>query len=400
MKYTLKAELKSSGHSLETNINYTKKCIVEFDVSEDFLLKNPFGFDKYNKESLPLKNEVEFKNIYLPCEICNYEYYAPWLSLRVEESAKLKVKFKIMKGEFYRIEPRHDSFKFEPPVFTKDTKEVVVTCIKAIEKESQIKVYADDILAGLINVYPNKKIRKCKLCVIYAQIGNNSITPEDIPLKFIEKYLKSAFTASMVDFSILSSVIFSVRKITKEEKKEIKKMLNNRTKQNKSSNNATVKKEKEEYWRIINLITLFKLWEATTEQVVQNGTNFVRALSLLYSKDYQIDNDVIYLFLTNLSNYSERGFVNGGHLPNSGYCCMFLGNDIKMTNKEIPHEIMHTLGCKHIFPEKDKEKEAPFIFIQGSTNNYMDYHKANESIKVYQTMKFQWKKKKKSRFAK
>ena len=400
MKYILKAEVKSSGHSLETNINYKKKCVVEFDVSEDFLLINPVGFDKYNKENLPLKNEVEFKNIYSPCNICGYEYYFPWLSIRVNEKVKMRVKFRIINGEFDKIEPQHDAFKFEPSVFTKDTKEVIVTCIKPIEVESQIKIYADDVLAGGINVYPNKKVKKCKLRLIYTQIGNNCTTYEDISLKLIERYLKSAFKASMIDFSILSSVIFSVRKITKEERNKIKKMLKNRTKKNKSSNNETIKKDKEEYWSLLNLMQLFRFWENIKEQVVQNGTLFVSALSTFYEKENQIDSDTIYLFLTNLANYSERGFVNGGHLPGSRYCCMFLGNDVKMTDKEIPHELMHALGCKHIFPEEDKEKEAPFIFKQGSTNNYMDYHNANEFIKVFQTMKFQWDQVQKSNFVK
>ena len=50
--------------------------------------------------------------------------------------------------------------------------------------------------------------------------------------------------------------------------------------------------------------------------------------------------------------------------------------------------------------KEDKEKEAPFIFKQGSTNNYMDYHNANEFIKVFQTMKFQWDQVQKSNFVK
>ncbi|MEN7548368.1 hypothetical protein AAG747_10645 [Rapidithrix thailandica] len=116
-------------------------------------------------------------------------------------------------------------------------------------------------------------------------------------------------------------------------------------------------------------------------------------LKILHQREngQQINDNVIYVYLTNLecnepntTNQEKVNYKNG--ISKGNVCVLFLGNNENKPYKEVPHEVMHSLGLPHTFPENtEKDVSKDHIFKQTKTDNYMDY---NNTAK--HTYKWQW----------
>ena len=353
-------------------------CIVKFSLNENY--DNLFGFDSYEMSQKGSNDPKNLKKAYRSIDSLSEEYLIPWVRIGKYKYGKLVV---TVKGNFTKItfnDPK-SYFTFEPDTLTSKDQEVKITCNNIIkEEEYKVEVLADGKIAGGLMFLENS-VKKLVIQPIY--VTQNSDDGKNIDMFanniLLKQYFDKSFAPLLIQYTLESpfelnlddpkwnQIPFQRNKVEKIKKTIGKgKRIIVKTSQENTSNDKR-----------ISLITdIAHLYQST--------------------KGYE-ENPPYPLFFTYWECQKEDdignfiGSNNGITSSPSKYASMlFLANRDKIPSFDIPHEVLHGLGLEHTFDSK-----STYTFIQGATQNYMDYKAQQMDIKDFAkekhyTFKWQW----------
>ena len=353
-------------------------CIVKFSLNENY--SNLFGFDSYEMSQKGSNNPENLKKAYRSIDSLSEEYLIPWVRIGKYKYGKLVV---TVEGNFTKItfnDPK-SYFTFEPDTLTSKDQEVKITCNNIIkEEEYKVEVLSDGKLAGGLMFLENS-VKKLVIQPIY--VTQNSDDGKNIDTFanniLLKQYFDKSFAPLLIQYTLESpfelnlddpkwnQIPFQRNKVEKIKKTIGKgKRIIVKTSQENTSNDKR-----------ISLITdIAHLYQST--------------------KGYE-ENPPYPLFFTYWECQKEDdignfiGSNNGITSSPSKYASMlFLANRDKIPSFDIPHEVLHGLGLEHTFDSK-----STYTFIQGATQNYMDYKAQQMDIKDFAkekhyTFKWQW----------
>ena len=353
-------------------------CIVKFSLNENY--SNLFGFDSYEMSQKGSNDPENLKKAYRNIDSLSEEYLIPWVRIGKYKYGKLVV---TVKGNFTKItfnDPK-SYFTFEPDTLTSKDQEVKITCNNIIkEEEYKVEVLADGKIAGGLMFLENS-VKKLVIQPIY--VTQNSDDGKNIDTFanniLLKQYFDKSFAPLLIQYTLESpfelnlddpkwnQIPFQRNKVEKIKKTIGKgKRIIVKTSQENTSNDKR-----------ISLITdIAHLYQST--------------------KGYE-ENPPYPLFFTYWECQKEDdignfiGSNNGITSSPSKYASMlFLANRDKIPSFDIPHEVLHGLGLEHTFDSK-----STYTFIQGATQNYMDYKAQQMDIKDFAkekhyTFKWQW----------
>ncbi len=344
-------------------------CTVRFVLGKNE--NNNFDFDAYEESKSGCKDKEKLKKEYKKLEPFREEYLMPWISLGKGATIFLKQK---IKGKYEKItfnDPQ-GHFTFEPATITPETKQVKITCTATItEKDYKVEVLADGKVAGGLMFVENsvKHIIVRPVFVLESKNEDQREELEDIAGKeSLKKYFKNAFVPSLIETDVKEPYKLS---LSENDYIHPDKALN----YIKGIRNC---------FNIKNGIEIKNPTDDKRIELITNLNNLF-ILSKIENKVETI-NEIV-LFLT---NFQCTGDKSAKEIPDSyngftygkSVIMMFLGNDNKKTDVEIPHEVMHALDLEHTFDSKEV-----YHFTKGATKNYMDYDNSKEY-----TFKWQWEK--------
>ncbi|WP_455151270.1 PepSY domain-containing protein [Capnocytophaga sp.] len=363
---------KQKGTEPSTN------CIVKFSLNENY--DNLFGFDSYEMSQKGSNAPENLKKAYRSIDSLSEEYLIPWVRIGKYKYGKLVV---TVEGNFTKItfnDPK-SYFTFEPDTVTSKDQEVKITCNNIIkEEEYKVEVLADGKIAGGLMFLENS-VKKLVIQPIY--VTQNSDDGKNIDTFanniLLKQYFDKSFAPLLIQYTLESpfelnlddpkwnQIPFQRNKVEKIKKTIGKgKRIIVKTSQENTSNDKR-----------ISLITdIAHLYQST--------------------KGYE-ENPPYPLFFTYWECQKEDdignfiGSNNGITSSPSKYASMlFLANRDKIPSFDIPHEVLHGLGLEHTFDSK-----STYTFIQGATQNYMDYKAQQMDIKDFAkekhyTFKWQW----------
>ena len=353
-------------------------CIVKFSLNENY--SNLFGFDSYEMSQKGSNDPENLKKAYRSIDSLSEEYLIPWVRIGKYKYGKLVV---TVEGNFTKItfnDPK-SYFTFEPDTLTSKDQEVKITCNNIIkEEEYKVEVLSDGKLAGGLMFLENS-VKKLVIQPIY--VTQNSDDGKNIDTFanniLLKQYFDKSFAPLLIQYTLESpfelnlddpkwnQIPFQRNKVEKIKKTIGKgKRIIVKTSQENTSNDKR-----------ISLITdIAHLYQST--------------------KGYE-ENPPYPLFFTYWECQKEDdignfiGSNNGITSSPSKYASMlFLANRDKIPSFDIPHEVLHGLGLEHTFDSK-----STYTFIQGATQNYMDYKAQQMDIKDFAkekhyTFKWQW----------
>ena len=363
---------KQKGTEPSTN------CIVKFSLNENY--DNLFGFDSYEMSQKGSNAPENLKKAYRSIDSLSEEYLIPWVRIGKYKYGKLVV---TVEGNFTKItfnDPK-SYFTFEPDTLTSKDQEIKITCNNIIkEEEYKVEVLADGKIAGGLMFLENS-VKKLVIQPIY--VTQNSDDGKNIDTFanniLLKQYFDKSFAPLLIQYTLESpfelnlddpkwnQIPFQRNKVEKIKKTIGKgKRIIVKTSQENTSNDKR-----------ISLITdIAHLYQST--------------------KGYE-ENPPYPLFFTYWECQKEDdignfiGSNNGITSSPSKYASMlFLANRDKIPSFDIPHEVLHGLGLEHTFDSK-----STYTFIQGATQNYMDYKAQQMDIKDFAkekhyTFKWQW----------
>jgi hypothetical protein len=350
-----------------------KRVILTFDANSSDVKEGKFGFDKFNpgfKKVYKGKDFSKFENEYNPIQVYGEKYFPVWVSMRRGQTITLK-----LDGNKRKNYELFNEIKFnENPDFTfvpanlKDAKEVQITCNNT-GSQTQIKIVGDGEVVGAINFfYPEPKEVNVRWVVVNFNEGDEVKINADFDSRILTSYFKTAFNPALIDIKIVNQ---------SAEVLDITLPVKNRLEQA----------------HIDRMKTTFEVGKNdSVKQNEESKTSLTAELSMLHLlRQNRLQTDEITLYLSNLksgsitesptdSNETMVSSNNGATISNLSL--MFLGNDRQYMypSVEIPHEIMHALGLKHTFDDREE-----YYFDKKSTKNYMDYSLDKEYI-----WKWQW----------
>lgn len=368
----------------DVKLEITLQCRVEFDISDEDIEKGSYGFDSYNRSIKGLEIG-DLKSEYHRYEdVFNKEYFAPWVSIRKNQLITLDVKIRMGRGNRdIKIKLDHPKFTFSPNEITKETGSIDITCNEVLEVDTLLELKTDSgRIVGAIKFWKNK-VKTVGLEIIYLGInpGDINLIKEQYRDNTIETYLKKAFTPALIDFNVSYRDLDLCELLNKPP---INLYLANIT----SSYTGLNVEDKKEF--IFN-VEMHYNWCIKSEWgtlATENGINEVKLREgrlTLYLTAMQCCT----VGRNNIVNY-----ING--LSYRNFIMMFLGNERSNPTKEIPHEIMHSLGLEHIFNDGHNQNQK-MLYNQFETYNYMDYCSSANAEDPSQlnrkqtTYKWQWK---------
>ncbi|WP_281322243.1 type VI secretion system tube protein TssD [Flavobacterium aestivum] len=350
-----------------------KRVILTFDANSSDIKEGKFGFDKFDsglKKVFKGKDFTEFENEYNPILVYSEKYFPVWVSMRRGQTITLKINEDKRKNYELFNEIRfseNPDFTFVPANL-KDAKEVQITCNNS-GSQTQINIEGDGEVVGAINFfYPEPKEVNVRWVVVNFNEGDKDIIEGQIKIKNLKDYCKTAFNPALIDIKIVNenseNLDITLPVTNKPEQAHIDRM---KTNLEVGKNDSVIQDDKNK----INLTTA------------------LNTLHLLRQKRLQADEITLYLSnlksgsITQSPTDSNKDLISSNNGATFGnLCLMFLGNDRQYMypSVEIPHEIMHALGLKHTFDEREK-----YYFEGEMTKNYMDY-----SLEKEYTWKWQW----------
>lgn len=272
-------------------------------------------------------------------------YIIPWLSLYSNQIATLSLKLEIEQV------PKKLEFQFDESLFELNHKEIThktkgkitlpdyltIKCIKTFNNDQFIKVFADNELAGAIQIHRNGKVNRRKVNIVLARVKTNvggtragergNIVGEQAKL---QKHLKQALITPNVVFDDMVDVS--------------RDTFFNR--------------------RFIN----------AAKQIVYSGNQLHDYMLHTYDLRVKYPNHfIVYVF--ELPNPTAGGQAYG--IP-SDNALVFSSTTRRKT--ALVHELLHGLGLQHSFGN-----DSNFTLSKGKTDNIMDYLDTRRTI-----WKWQW----------
>lgn len=341
-----------------------KKCIIEFDkVNSDFR-DGVYGFDWYRSDyNSILENNTEanreaLKQEYTPKVIAGEDYYVPWLSIKQNQTVTLELdKTFRKKSEFTTIEiTPHPDFTIAPVDFKSDRK-IQITCNNTSATTAQLIVMADGVEAGALNIwYPPEKT--INMDWVYVEFGegnptqDQTVLPNKMDFSDLDDAITKGFRPPLIDVTVTPAVrILDVSAQTPAW-----------VTQGKLKSHPTHGKyiERSEYAALLNGI------------VAGDGLQNNARLTVYCFNRKIIDSATI--------NNDSFSLVGGASPVGTGVFYMVLDDKNNMSDGNIIHEALHSLGLRHSFSATSTHQ-----FKQKKTDNYMDYFNTKRH-----TWKWQW----------
>jgi hypothetical protein len=330
---------------------------------------------------------LDLENEYNPIDIKwkNEKYYTPWLSLYEKQKIRLRLTMdwdnKPSELKWDEKYTHLDCLKLPNPSDIEIKKgkglfssyqDIEIECIGSIEEEKEIRLLADNKLAGRLKILPNKKkILNITWCLV-------DISGKDSKGKY--KDIKSL-----------------ENKLTKQKIERFVKYL--------SLSQALIDVESTQTFKEIHLSDLGYNWERYTqytgfkhsEKGIINTHLLENDCLVEFEKENIKDSNRIVMFLIN--NYSPKIITDGinrvitevpeskivGNAFDFGSKYIMLYEGFDSHNKTVVHEILHCLGLRHSFDKNAKHK-----FKAYQTDNFMDYVYGEENDNRTSLWKWQW----------
>ena len=350
-----------------------KKCVIEFRAVTSDYREGNYGFDwlRPNYDSIITSDYDSLKQEYTPKPIFGEDYYVPWLSIRKNQTVKLKLEKSFRrKNDFNTIEiNNHPDFTISTTDFKGDN-EIEITCLNESTTPSQLIVNADGIEAGALNIWhPSPKT--IDLDWVFVEFSGSNDDETDLSSLINKSKLEDAFKKGMNPALISISVNINFRAISMS------------TKYGEYVSQGFVPATSfdfgdgsEEYFDALHTVNV-------------NGQDFV-IKNFLHNDvpiaDTQHNSSKLTLYcinrrLANSTNPDGSYALVGGFSPTKtgiAYISKGRSGDV-MAEENIIHEVLHALGMKHSFAN------GPHTFEQGKTDNYLDYNNSKRH-----TWHWQW----------
>ena len=392
-----------------------QKRVAEFRPSKSF--KWDYGFDWF-REGRDGDGNINFKKIYdRPLLFDNFEKeyeaqkidysgwserikdkdnrYCSWLSLYPPDAgygaSVAKLRLLIYDGDKskrpLKLEYDKDCFRITPDVLPPDKKstkghiykeEITIECLKEFSDKKAIRVLTDDDRdeeVGCLYVMPNDASHRYKLKV---RLVNVSLFAEDKAA--LGRVIRVDKITPLLNKGCLSHYF-----VRPELQAEIRDL------------DLTSEREK---WKQHK--TLVPQQDGSGEEMViakSNIDSLFNDIIAAYRKRYnEIDSklemgdmDRLVLFFINYkcAEYTENLDYLYGYTQTPGLYGIIMVNGINQYT--LSHEISHSLGLDHTFPDMDNM--IGHLFTKHSTDNIMDYaQNEKDGEKFKSTYKWQWDK--------
>lgn len=397
-------------------------CVITFDKCRDYMdltkeerngdveanTEKIYGFDRYQEEFKNLygftwnsvssesvnKNPINEKNSKFKLEDLEREYdiipigrkrkkyYTPWLSMykgqkiRLRLSMQWKNKPLEIKWDIQRFQKQgqninNDSLEINKLLLPnnilikKGGQEIEIECIDDFEENLDIRILADNELAGRLLLVPNK-VRKLKVtwCIVELS-GPHKRTGNNIDKNKLESKLTKQQIERFVKYLGLSQALIDVEVTDSYKYLE----LFSKTKPYDNSSNYS--------WKDF---TTVKNFTYNGEEGVINTALLMQTLKNEYEANWRDDDNNIVIFLINMKspktdkNLEEKKIEQrpGENTLGSAFALgskyLVLYDGFINNTKVVVHEILHCLGLLHTFDVKGKH-----VFKAKETDNFMDY---------------------------
>ena len=403
-----------------------QKRVAEFRPSKSF--KWDYGFDWF-REGRDDGN-INFKKIYdRPLLFDNFEKeyeaqkidysgwserikdkdnrYCSWLSLYPPDAgygvSVAKLRLLIYDGDKskrpLKLEYDKDCFRITPDVFPPDKKstkghiykeEITIECLKEFSDKKAIRVLTNDDRdeeVGCLYVMPNDASHRYKLKTRLVKVyllpkNDKTILDREIDPSNIEKF----FTGGALSHCF-------VRPVVESEVRELD--LTHRSDEWK----GYMKKIPSEDGRGMETVIAREYLDTVFESIKKAYYTPIspeEKKNGCYNADTDGDDRLIIFFINwNCKKYTENqeyGMLKKDWEGDAGYSSMPGLSSLIMQNgvnaHTLNHEILHTLGLNHTFPDMDNM--TGHLFAKHETDNIMDYSERNSRKKYPSTYKWQW----------
>ena len=362
----------------EVELTVNPRCRIKFDISDSDLDKGSFGFDSYDKSKLGLLSGDLDSQYHTPADgvIFTDNYKVPWVSIRTGQTISLDIKTRF-RGQPKSVIVHLDNanFTLSPTTINRDTEKISITCNTDLSVNTLLELKTNTgKVVGAINFWKNV-VKTVKLEVIYVGINPGDINKmkNGIALKTkLESYLKKAFNPALIDFNIEYWDLDLTSQLINPSRGPILGKVVNLFHGNEVNDRSNF---------LINIETYYN-----TTILKDHGSP-----AMLERKTK------VTLYLTNMESdlpSDPDSYINGISLGNISM--MFLHNKYSNPIREIPHEIMHSLGLGHTFNDGDNRPTQTVFFTKFNTENYMDYYIDAEAVTESRlnarqtTYKWQW----------
>ncbi len=260
-------------------------------------------------------------------------------------------------------------------IYYNNLESIRISCNGATTKGALITVKAKKNtvveIVGQLYIFPNDKVPLAKICFVDVSFNQNQVMrPKKTGLEYSLKY--QSFNQALIRPKIVRDTIFN-----------IKDMLD----RNKS-------------WDLENFYQKYylnKVKNSLGNSIISDvdDSDFKNDLIFLFQKYAKVNglinsdsNDITYVFFTNTQcsytrngqGYNRKG--NAIYAPEAGSNGEKVwGNSVVIYHhgatelETVVHEIVHSFGLTHVF---QNEKNIPYCFHQGFTDNFMDYEFTGE----------------------
>lgn len=388
--------MKLSKNERAGNANPDETKIYGFDwMRNEYIGKNGiYGYylKKYDADNKPINekdpnakdSDLEKEYNPIPIEWKKKEkYYTPWLSIAEGQTVRLKITMdwnskptELKWDENYsypgKLElPNAKKIQIKKGIFSA-YQDIKIKCIAPIKEEIEIRLLADNKLAGKLRIVPNKKRTvKVTWCLVDLS-GKNS-------------------KGNYIDIEALKD------KLTQQQIKRFVKYL--------GLSQALVDVEATKAYQTLNLSDLHHTWDEFTKKkgYEYNGNGIIEVDKLFkltqteYEKKYRNDNNDLVIFLYNnyvpktetvkkiITEVPDQRIQGRAFNLGSKYCGLFEG--FQRNYNTVVHELLHCLGLLHSFDIEAKHK-----FKAYETDNFMDYASSDERDDRSMLWKWQWEK--------
>jgi len=250
-----------------------------------------------------------------------------------------------------------------------------ISCEGATTKGALISVKAikgNNIFeVGQMSVFANDKVPIAKICFVDVSFNQNKVQrPTGTGLEYSLKY--ESFNQALIRPKIVRDTIFNIKDMLDKNKTWDLEGFYNKYYVNQTKNslgNSIISNTLDDEFKH-DLIFLFQKYAKV------NG---------LINSD---SNDVTYVFFTN----TQCSYTKNGQIFNRKGSAIFApeagsnrkkvwGNSVVIYHhgatelETVVHEIVHSFGLSHVF---QNEKDIPYCFHKGFTDNFMDYEDTDE----------------------
>lgn len=301
------------------------------------------------------KNNIEYKN--------NYRYVVPWALLMNGSSAKFRIKLEVnkpsgqltikIKGSGYKC-LKTDLQEIDATKVGSyyNTKNLTVTCNGTFDSTTYIEIYAKDILVGKLAFAPNNKTYPIDILLIPVKVTGANIPDVSSYCLNISKYLKQAYITTNISLleSALDLTKGSMVKVNTIGKGKENRVVFDAYFRGNSDKKINTREGLKTYKNAPDGLGGLELYPFLDEMLCRQFPKMKPKLSHTYR---------LYFFAADATAGGQAENIGG-----SFAAAIFNG-----TGQATPtHEILHCLGLRHVFDEKNK-----YLFNKYYTDNLMDY---------------------------